>query len=692
MRSLATRLLILLLLFWPITIWAAGNESASTQPVTPGGVPTAGFLTDLRNILGGTVAAGGSAVSGCQGEDACRFAEQFPSGMVFSGGIHATAGSCTSPTFATTAYTRAGNRVRNAAAAIDYNTVGCNCADPGSDTAWVIASALSADTSGNFQRVSGTDYFVDCVSTSQPTLPNDSTWLMQVGLVNGTINTVARPRGFCSNPQCLFLSVQDPLYGATGDGVTDDRVNIGRAVTDAGAIGTAVFFPCGTYVTNSASPLVSSTDAEHLLLRGAGVTCTTLRQNGTGDVIDVTVTGGTRPIVHISNMTILGNNTAAKCIDLNQTQHSVVENLNIDGCLNHAIDLRGLNSLKNIVRNVRITAGVGALATGRGVNATGNTQTFEYNYFNLGSNVGRYETALDVIGCGGCLSLHNTFDGVPTAIRSRLAFTSIHDWFDVTSGGVVQITTAYVHDANNRLAIVAPVNISLASHVSFTATDRRYLSFIASNEADRGVFAGVITTAILTPPALGGNVNNYAPTGGADASFWRVDAGGTTRNITGIASGVGGRILYIWNFGTGDLIFTHNDIASTAGNRIEVAGAVNYRLHERAIVSLLYDGTNSVWRIGEERPAFLQGTFALNFAAPGAVPGCVDSAAQSFTGVALGDVASTGVNIAQPSTHTLHGYVNAANTVVVRWCQHSGAAADPDGAGATYTVHIWKLQ
>jgi len=190
MRSLATRLLILLLLCWPLTIWAAGNESASTQPVTPGGAPTAGFLTDLRNILGGTVAAGGSAVSGCQGEDACRFAEHFPGGMVFSGGTHATAGSCTSAAFATTAYTPAGNRVRNAAAAIDYSTVGCNCADPGSDTAWVIASALSADTSGNFQRVSGTDYFVDCVSTNQPTLPSDSTWLMKTNLVNGAINTV----------------------------------------------------------------------------------------------------------------------------------------------------------------------------------------------------------------------------------------------------------------------------------------------------------------------------------------------------------------------------------------------------------------------------------------------------------------------------------------------------------------------
>jgi len=46
-------------------------------------------------------------------------------------------------------------------------------------------------------------------------------------------------------PQGVFFNVLD--YGATGDGVTDDRAAIQLAINDAAVIGGCVFFPPGTY-------------------------------------------------------------------------------------------------------------------------------------------------------------------------------------------------------------------------------------------------------------------------------------------------------------------------------------------------------------------------------------------------------------------------------------------------------------
>jgi hypothetical protein len=84
----------------------------------------------------------------------------------------------------------------------------------------------------------------------------------------------------------------------------------------------------------------------------------------------------------------------------------------------------------------------------------------------------------------------------------------------------------------------------------------------------------------------------------------------------------------------------------------------------------------------------LASTFSLNLAAPGVVPGCVDSAAQAVTGVALGDVCSASMSVNMQGNQQLGCFVNAADQVTYRVCQLSGAAADPDGGGATYRAVV----
>lgn len=82
-------------------------------------------------------------------------------------------------------------------------------------------------------------------------------------------------------------------------------------------------------------------------------------------------------------------------------------------------------------------------------------------------------------------------------------------------------------------------------------------------------------------------------------------------------------------------------------------------------------------------------TATLNFGAPGGVPGSVDLTI-TVTGAALGDTVTVGAPVTVGANYVLTAFVSAANTVTVRWTQIAGGAADPDGAGGTYRVDVWK--
>lgn len=81
---------------------------------------------------------------------------------------------------------------------------------------------------------------------------------------------------------------------------------------------------------------------------------------------------------------------------------------------------------------------------------------------------------------------------------------------------------------------------------------------------------------------------------------------------------------------------------------------------------------------------------SLNFSAPATVPGFT-SQATTVKGVELGDTVVVAASIAPPAGFLAPvAHVSAADTVTVRWLQVTGAAADPDGAGATYTLDIFR--
>lgn len=83
-------------------------------------------------------------------------------------------------------------------------------------------------------------------------------------------------------------------------------------------------------------------------------------------------------------------------------------------------------------------------------------------------------------------------------------------------------------------------------------------------------------------------------------------------------------------------------------------------------------------------------TFSLNLAAPGGVPGCVDSAEETATGAALGDTVIASMDAPLRASQQIAGFVSSSGKVTFRVCQFAGAAADPDGRGTTYRADIWQ--
>lgn len=102
-----------------------------------------------------------------------------------------------------------------------------------------------------------------------------------------------------------------------------------------------------------------------------------------------------------------------------------------------------------------------------------------------------------------------------------------------------------------------------------------------------------ILSRVITPTALSGNTDNWAPTGHATADYWRISAS-AKYHLTGIAGGTAGRVIVLHNVGSFDIPLWH-DTTSTAANRF--TSATLFTLVPGQSCTLQYDGTSSRWRI-----------------------------------------------------------------------------------------------
>lgn len=110
------------------------------------------------------------------------------------------------------------------------------------------------------------------------------------------------------------------------------------------------------------------------------------------------------------------------------------------------------------------------------------------------------------------------------------------------------------------------------------------------------IAGGLGMTGVISPTQIAANTDNYAPTGGATASRWRLSTD-ASRNLTGISiSQADGWRLKLINVGSFAIVLKH-DVTSTAANRFYCPNSLDFTLMPNQGVDIEYDGTSSRWRV-----------------------------------------------------------------------------------------------
>lgn len=112
---------------------------------------------------------------------------------------------------------------------------------------------------------------------------------------------------------------------------------------------------------------------------------------------------------------------------------------------------------------------------------------------------------------------------------------------------------------------------------------------------------GRFSLRALTAAQITANQNDYNPESTATdrSSFWRLSSD-ASRNITGIANGLNGRMLYLVNVGATDIVIQHQNAGSAAGNRIITQASADVTMGPDETMILIYDSTTARWRSFED--------------------------------------------------------------------------------------------
>lgn len=102
-------------------------------------------------------------------------------------------------------------------------------------------------------------------------------------------------------------------------------------------------------------------------------------------------------------------------------------------------------------------------------------------------------------------------------------------------------------------------------------------------------------TGDISPTALAGTTNDWAPTGLGDAAVIRLDATGN-HLLNGLTGGADGRIIILHNISIYRITLGDEAAGSTAANRFALSGGDRTILADSSII-LQYDATASRWRM-----------------------------------------------------------------------------------------------
>jgi hypothetical protein len=168
-----------------------------------------------------------------------------------------------------------------------------------------------------------------------------------------------------------------------------------------------------------------------------------------------------------------------------------------------------------------------------------------------------------------------------------------HSMSDVSAWVINQISLT--GGAGSITGYIATLNISGMTTSGIGSAETH-----AIRHGGRRTSRGVDAFEPLSPSALTGDVNNYAPaTGGGMRQVWRLttdDLG--NRTVTGIAVQQGSDTQWITNVGTvDDIILAHQSGLSTASNRIISPTGANLTLNPNESALLWHDSVTDRWRV-----------------------------------------------------------------------------------------------
>jgi len=105
---------------------------------------------------------------------------------------------------------------------------------------------------------------------------------------------------------------------------------------------------------------------------------------------------------------------------------------------------------------------------------------------------------------------------------------------------------------------------------------------------------GLLLGAVISPPQITANQNDYNPTGLATAAVLQLSSD-ASRTITGLAGGAEGRVVSLINIGSQPIALADESASSVAANRFTLGGTLIVAAKQAAM--LRYDGTAARWRL-----------------------------------------------------------------------------------------------
>lgn len=266
------------------------------------------------------------------------------------------------------------------------------------------------------------------------------------------------------------------------------------------------------------------------------------------------------------------------------------------------------NTFINVDDNVLIQqVGTGTFLISNGSPSGFTIQNLSGDFYikSLSSDIGvsrmTYDTLYDLSSASDSVVVHKGYvdsqiasaggaymplEGTPT-LTNDLGIDADGNYFRITNSTDTEIslpggTSYFVQDENST-------NLVTDQYMEINTSDQLEIT------GSLGIsFFGPQTSNDASPSQITANQNNYAP---ATAGWYRLSSD-ASRDITGwVAPVADGDLLEIYNVGSFDINFTHEDTDSDAANRFLINGGGTLTVSPNECAIFRYDATTQRWRL-----------------------------------------------------------------------------------------------